>query len=286
MEFTAKAVSEITLSSDVRNEILGYAKDEFGGEVTAHFTKLLNVQNKNSSSSNISGSFATIFHNKAMQFDQEQNHNVSQSVNDIESSLEDYLKENNMALFGPYLAEHHANSSKPITVSFDPLDDDKVSNVGYKFIPKSSQRGAANHGVIDATFNIDDYYMEEIQNVDDQYAYENPTIFVIPDDGNTNIPSTTNNGSNTTNNERDIDCEDLNDNDIIELYLRDLQLNGNLRGAPWHRNFLEMWMISGDDISFDSNNTAIVNESTAMIFRDFFISKSDGRKENWLDVEL
>lgn len=286
MEFTAKAVSEITVSGDVRNEILGYAKEEFGGEVTAHFTKLLDVQNPNSSSSGLAGSFARFFQNKAIQFDQEQNQNRSQSAGDIQNSLEDYLKEHNMALFGPYLAENHANSSKPITVSFDPLDDDKISNVGYRFIPKTSQGSVANHGGLNAPFNIDNYYMEEIQNVDDQYAYDNPTIFVIPDDGNTNIGSTANNTNNTENTERDIDCEDLNDNDIIELYLRDFQLNGNLLNAPWNRNFLEMWMVSGDDISFDSNNTAVVNENTALIFREFFISKSDGRDQTWLDVEF
>jgi hypothetical protein len=51
--------------------------------------------------------------------------------------LESYLKENNLRIYGPYLAENHANTDKPITVSFDPLDDSKNTNYGYKLVPKA-----------------------------------------------------------------------------------------------------------------------------------------------------
>lgn len=283
MEFTAKAVSEITVSRDVRNEILGYAKEEFDGEVTAHFTKLLDVQNPNSSSSGFTGSFARIFQNKAIQFDQEQSQSRSQSAGDIQSSLEDYLKEHNMALFGPYLAENHANSSKPITVSFDPLDDDKISNVGYRFIPKTSQGSVANHGGLDAPFNIDNYYMEEIQNVDDQYAYENPTIFVIPDDGNTNIPYSSNNTGNTSNSTREINCEDLTSTAIIELVMPQFRLTDNLAWQPWERNIMNLWAISSDDIeSFNQDGSGVLNNNTSQLWNWKQVSRSNARDKKWM----
>ena len=78
-----------------------------------------------------------------------------------------------MALYGPYLEENHANSGKPITVSFDPLNEGQDSNRGYMFVPKaSSQGGSANLGGLDAPMNWDDYELLEVDNIDDAYAWK------------------------------------------------------------------------------------------------------------------
>jgi len=140
MELTAQLVSQVTASNNVKQELLRFALDEYGGEVTAHFSELLTDESggrKSSAQGVISGSFADLFIPIA------ENHNALNGENrlkssDLQSSLADYLEDNNMALFGPYFAENHANSSKPITVSFDPLNEEQESNRGYMFVPKAS----------------------------------------------------------------------------------------------------------------------------------------------------
>ena len=47
-----------------------------------------------------------------------------------------------------------------------------------------------------------------------------------------------------------------------------------------------MWVITGDDITFDTNNTAIVNENTAKLWRKKHVSRSDGRQKNWLNSDI
>jgi len=287
MEFTAKAVSEITVNSDVRGEVLGYAKEEFDGEVTAHFNVLLNEQNKSQSATSVAGSFARSFEHKAHTYNNTFEENRSQSVDAVTSDLEAYLKEHNMALYGPYLAENHANSAQPITVSFDPLDETKVANKGFKLIPKSNQGSAANVGGLDAPASLDHYDLVEVENVDDTYAYENPTLFVIIDDGNTNIPNATGQTGSTQSDNRAIDCEDLETSAIVELNMPQFRLKGNLSSAPWARNILKMWAISGDDIEgFDSNGMGILNQNSSLLWSEKQVSRKNARKNNWLNPDI
>ena len=287
MKFTAQAVSEISASPNVRNEILSYGLKEFDGEVTAHFSKLLSEDSPEAiSSDNFVGSFSRLFANKAHQFESSQSDDKSQSSGSKITDLASFLKENNMALYGPYLAENHANSNKPLTISFDPLDDSKVSNIGYMLVPKTSTGGTANNGGLDAPSTMSNYELVEVSDVDDDYAFENPTMFVIVDDQEPGGGSSSNNGGGYNGNNRDIDCEALTDQDIIQLYMRKFKLNGNFRPEPWNRNFLDMWVITGDDITFDTNNTAIVNDNTAKLWRKKQVSRSDGRQKNWLNSDI
>lgn len=289
MKFTAQTVSEISINPSVRNELMDYARQEFDGEVTAHFTRLLSTENR-STGTDSHGAFASSFTVKATSFDNDIQR--YQSADGATGSLEAYLKEHNMVLYGPYLAENHANSAEPITVSFDPLDDEKIANMGYQLIPKVRQGNTANHSELDAPFNIDDYELVEVQGIDDQYAYDHPTLFVIIDDGySDDSPGVPGGGGSTpgaggTSTSRDIDCELLQDTDIVQLYMRKFRLNGNLRSAPWQRNLLDMWLVTGDDISFDINNTAVVNDNTAKLWKSKQVSKKNGRKKNWLNTDL
>lgn len=287
MEITAQIVSQVSVSEDVKRELLSYSLDKFAGEVTAHFSELLpngNIPRGKVSNNELHGSFATAFRPKVEELEPEASLIRTETNGGLQSDLEAYLLDHQMALYAPYFAENHANSTKPITVSFDPLDDSKLSNVGYMFVPKVvSQGSSANLGDSDVSMNFDNYELVQVSNVDDDYAWQNPTIFVIPDDGNAHVPNGVNNGGNTPHPNRDVDCEALEDSDIVQLYMRRFKLNGNFRSAPWLRNFLEMWVITGDDISFDSNNTAVVNENTAKLWRRKQVSRRDGRKKNWLD---
>ncbi|MCO6357718.1 hypothetical protein [Roseivirga pacifica] len=289
LEFTAKTVSEIAVSRDVREEVLSYGLPQFDGEVTAHFSKLLSDEVKLSSRGTQKDAFSNLFRAKVGEFRTEtENDNRYNSAEDPISYIEKYLKLNNMALYGPYLAENHADSDKPITVSFDPLDDSKYSNVGYMFVPKQGEQSSANM-LPNVPYAIEDYHMVEVQNVDDQYAYDNPTVFVIIDDEDAPPPGGSNGGGGTGgggSEGREIDCNDLDDTDIVSVTMREFRLMGNLRSAPWNRNLLDLWAISGDDINFDQNNTAILNNSTAKLWHRKQVSKSDGRNERWLSSGL
>jgi hypothetical protein len=292
MKFTAQAVSEIAINPSVKKELLSYGLQEFDGEVTAHFSKLLNDGNPEAvSSDNSKGTFSRLFENKAQQFESNQLNIKSQSAGSTITDLEAFLKDKNMALYGPYLAENHANSDKPITVSFDPLNGSKTSSIGYILVPKTSSGSTANSGGLDAPNAISNYELIEISGIDDDYAYNNPTLFVIIDDagssgGGGSVANTGSGSSSGNTSTRAIDCRDLSDDDLIQLYMRKFRLMGNLRSAPWNRNFLDMWVITSDDISFDTNNTAVVNENTAKLWRTKQVSREDGRKQNWLNSDI
>ena len=93
MELTAQLVSQVTVSNNVRQELLSFALDEYGGEVTAHFSELLTDDSgvrKSSATGVINGSFADLFIPIAENHDGLNDQNRSQS-SDLKSALAEYL---------------------------------------------------------------------------------------------------------------------------------------------------------------------------------------------------
>jgi len=288
MKFTAQVVSRVTANNQARREILSYALPEFDGEVTADFSKLLLGSSEASNSANgiVTGGFSKLFRPMASQFQTESTNKRSLSVNNIISDLESYLKKHNMAIYGPYLAENHSNSTKPITVTFNPLDESKKTNIGYMFVPKtSSSVNTDNIDGLDTTINYDDYHLVEVANVDDDYAYNNPVLAVIPNpDVKYNPPPTTSEITPEPRHNNGINCEDLLANDILRPSIARFRLLGNLRGAPWNRNLLTMYVVTKDDIGFDANNNAQINPTVTKIWNKFRVSRKNARQKTWLDA--
>ncbi|GAB5524468.1 MAG: hypothetical protein Roseis2KO_23400 [Roseivirga sp.] len=291
MTFTAQAVSQISISPGVKKEMLSYALDEFGGEVTAHFSSLLSneIQDQNASQDNPKGTFNRLFKSKAAEYNVERNQDRSQSSSFDPSDLETYLKQNNLAVYAPYYAENHANSNSTITVTFDPLDDTKTSNIGYKLVRKANTGSSANHGGLDASFSIDDYDMTEVPNVDDDYAYENPTWVVIPDDGNTNLGNIYSDdpgigGAPSEANARDIDCNDLTSNHVVALRMPEVRLTGNFSSAIWDRNLLHLWVATGEITFVD--NVPQLGPNVNKLWGEFKISRADARDQKWVSTGL
>lgn len=204
--------------------------------------------------------------------------------------MESYLKEHNLGIFAPYLAENHANSPKPITVSFDPLDDSKESNYGYKLIPKAGSAGSsANMGGIDAPMNWDDYELIRIDDIDDDYAMDNPTLAIIEIDyngsgnygstpPNTTLPSNVNPIDIPTNG---IDCDNLLSTDILRPYMQKFRLTDNLRSGFWNQNLLDLYAVTADDVSFDVNDVATVNSSSTKWWSGVKVSRKDAKDKKW-----
>ena len=89
--FTAQAVSEFADIPAVRRELLSYNLQEFDGELTAHFSKLLDKKNRaGASADNFAGTFSRLFSNKASAFINDQKNNRTQSAGRTVSDLEAY----------------------------------------------------------------------------------------------------------------------------------------------------------------------------------------------------
>uniref|UniRef100_UPI0040475D24 hypothetical protein n=3 Tax=Roseivirga sp. TaxID=1964215 RepID=UPI0040475D24 len=159
-------------------------------------------------------------------------------------------------------------------------------------MPKNSSGSTANSGGLDAPNAIPNYDVVEISGIDDDYAYNNPTLFVIIDDagssgGGGSVPNTGSGSSSGNTSTRAIDCETLKPTDVVELIMPKFRLTGNLSGVPWERNILEMWAISGDDIDgFDPNGKGILNSNSSKLWSEKQVSRENGRKETWLNPDI
>lgn len=294
MDYTAQVVSQVMISNEARQEILGYALEENAGEVEASFAELLSeITSQRSLINNAeTGNFAAKFRPKAERYQFEQNQfKKSKSADDIISDLESYLKDNNLGVFGPYLAEYHSDSDKPITVSFDPLDDSRTTNYGYVITRKTNHRSSANNTGIDVPkVSLDeDYELTLIEDIDDAYAQENPTLVIVEIDGpgGPTIPPAGGTGdSNSTQPlpipSTGIRCDDLRDGDILRPFMVKFRLIDNLRGGFWNRNLLNLYAITKDDVSFDINNDAVVNPGTSKYWNEYRVSRADANNGKWL----
>lgn len=290
MKFTAQVVSQVVTNPQAKAEILNYAKPEFDGEVVAHFESLLSseLSNQQTAFGNNAGSFAELFRPSLATSSSEANLGNSDAINDILINLEEYLKDNNMALYGPYLAENHSNTDKPITVSFDPLDDTKETNIGYIFIPKAQTgRSIANtqYGT-NSIMETENYELIEVHDIDDDYAYENPVLVVVPDNPRGTLPPYVPSNQNPLpmpNN--GIACNDLQEDDILELYLDEFKLNGNLRSGFWNRNYIDMYVVTKDNVSFDVNGSPKVDSNVAKVWREVQVSRTDAKNHKWKNAK-
>uniref|UniRef100_UPI004048A92C hypothetical protein n=1 Tax=Roseivirga sp. TaxID=1964215 RepID=UPI004048A92C len=288
LDHTAKLVSHVMISSDARQELLGYAFQENAGEVEASFAELLSPTSGQRSLINDAelGRFAERFRPISQGFEIK-GLKKSNTIDDKISDLESYLKENNLGIYGPYLAENHSNSTKPITVSFDPLDDTKTTNYGYRLIPKSKNGNSASGNTLpQGQSNFDNYDLEMISNIDDNYAMDNPVIVIVPLDGY-GSSSYNNQGTGQTpqpipNN--GIICSNLRDGDLLRPTMARFRLLENLRSGFWNRNLMNMYAITKDDISFDANNGAVINSNVAKVWNEFRISRSDASDKKWQEV--
>ncbi|WP_420384966.1 hypothetical protein [Roseivirga sp.] len=290
LDFTAQLVSHAVTSNQARNEVLGYSFIENDGEVEVSFRDLLSSEPVQKSLVNgaPSGSFAQVFRPLAERWQSDERLTPGASTVNTLSDLENYLKKNNLGLFGPYLSENHANSSEPITVSFDPLDDTKETNYGYRLIPKKQGNASADQNLNQVT-NFDNYELEVVQNIDDDYAFNHPLLVIVPidddDDDTGNYvtpPSPVYGQSPMPIPSTGIICSDLLEDDLLMPTMARFRLLDNLRGGVWNRNLINMYAITKDDITFDINNNALINSAVAQVWKEYRVSRKNARQKNWI----
>lgn len=155
MKQTQSILGEIILDKNVRAEIISEASLKFDGDNNAHFSMLLGKSEKNSrTSSNFSSAFR-----QAVQSRQD-----NARTTDLISDLEKEILDDNLVIYAPYYDEFNWEEVKEVTITYHPLvRDDYNEGMAFGFDSNFS------NGVL----------------VDDDYAFENPTLIIKPADGET-----------------------------------------------------------------------------------------------------
>lgn len=130
-----------------------------------------------------------------------------------------------------------------------------------------------------------------IFDVNDDYAENNPTVVIAPIANYQSLvfedPSTGGNigGSGSTNTTpRDINCNTLNTNDVLEMRMPQYRLHGNTRGWP-SNNQLFLWTVVGN-VSVASNGTVNISPDTDQIWDEKKVSRKNAKNQNWLNSDV
>ena len=247
------AIAEFANKPTVRRELLGYATEIHDYELVAPFKQLFAT----SKNGKVHGAFASSFREII----------GSSTARSSNSDLESFLVDNDLILYAPYLAEQFSDSDLPITVTWhDGVDTTGVTE-GIVYDPNGRT------GMI---------------SVDDDYAFNNPTYVIMFDDGAVDLceqqPENCDNDNNGGSSSipytpRDIDCRDLNDDDVLEVRMPEVRLISNTRSWPY-RNKLHLFIITGD---FTVNNGIInVTPDVNELWDEKEISRYRAGNKKWL----
>lgn len=162
MDEAAQVIAIFTSDEQVNNEISMFIKKKMYKDDFIFFKDLFEPDaNSVLKSSNMS---ETVF-SKLFRKASEGMSLKSGTVND----LEDFLIENNLALYVPYPLEDYPADKQIPTISFHPLLNDSL-NYGYKQLV----------GNVTKSSNINAVEYELIEGVGEEYAQENPVYAIIP----------------------------------------------------------------------------------------------------------
>ncbi len=179
--------------------------------------------------------------------------------------------------YAPYLAEDHSECEDPITITWYNGTDTTGVTQGIISGHESSR-------------------LPTLVSVTDEYAQQNPTLVIMygddiaPKEVADNTGIATNNGSTSGSTSggstvnytpRDIDCRDLNDDDILELRMPQFRLTKHTRKWP-EDSKIDFYIIKGD-YELDSEGIATnlsVNENDAYLF-NFRLSRRDIDRGRW-----
>lgn len=179
-----------------------------------------------------------------------------------------FISENDISIIAPYLAENFQPEviGKSLTVSFytDDMNIDVV-NPAYHTTPGY---------YIDYGMSIP--YLQPVI-VDDNYAYNNPTIVL----GRFDDPEPIMNSTSSTQNTSSVVCTDLTAANRLTLRMPEFQLNGNTRGWP-NPNYIYLWVGVGE-IEFDpSNNLPKASTNVNNVINRERVSRYNGRNQKWI----
>jgi hypothetical protein len=272
--------------NDNRNSISLAALLNSTENITAHEKRM--IQSKNQNKSVALSSFKERF-NYVLNSEKKN----TPAINNLKSknsttnkgvfSLFNELAKENLEIVIPYLEDFDMNDTNEISVTYDPeIRDDW--NIGTKF-----------------EFNDQEILLSEVDVIiDDEYAYENNTLFVrsIPDyviedrvyvapipDVNTTV-ITGNDPYITPGSQfwltQNTDHTKITENDVLLVTIPKIKMNGHL-GNMFTSNLISIVRGSGDIATNSDPNSGFLANSHDVISY-FEISKHNARKKNWVDL--
>jgi len=264
LEEVANVFSTFINKQEVKNEILSFANNPSEESYIA-FEDLLNYESSGRINSSIIAGIRSF----------QSASSGRRAVRDV-LDLEQFLLENDYALYAPYYAEDLSDSDEPITISWW---DGQVEGQDTPGIQTGDQ---ASSGRVDNLLSIND-----------DYASTHPTLILVPNDqpircmgaeyarcsgeGGGSTGGGTGGGVPTT--PRNIDCRDLADDATVKMKMPEFRLTGNTRGWPY-RNNLQLSIITGN-YSVDSNGSVNASPDKNDIWTQQIVSRSDAKNRRW-----
>ena len=259
LEKIAQVLVEFINQKNVRNEILSFATEEKGGEVNISFKEIFSSVANGKSFSPFADNFR-----KTLSTTSANARTVVDETNFEEILTEDYY------LYAPYFAEYHADSEKPISITWFNGVDTNGETLGIV----SQEAGSKSTSKILVT---------------DEYAQSHPTLVLMPFDDDAYMGELPleqideySSSKPITYTFRDIDCRDLNEDNTVLLRMPEFRLTDNTRAWPWP-NVVYIWAISADytmspneDSLFGSLNQSYIGEKE--------VSRANARDKKWIQT--
>ena len=160
MMMTRDVLGEIIHNKNVKNDIIFEASKKYDGDNNARFSTLLNQKDENTS--RVSSSFANAFRETLKT---SKNARTKNSISDLEQKI---LNED-LVIYAPYYEEFDWNKIESVTITYHPLIKDDI-----------------NEGIVYEAGSNNTYTVL----VNDDYAFEHPTLIIKPADGEEKIINT------------------------------------------------------------------------------------------------
>ncbi len=201
-------------------------------------------------------------------------HNKSSaSTIDKLNALRKELAAQNLEIYLPYRQEFKWNSISKVTVTWDPLTQDSISQ-----------------GVIIPVSNLKSATAQPVSNINENYVSTEPTLLVRPIDpvDYTNGGSGSGTGNTGVNSEwltTNIDYTKVPESDIILVTIPKVKLNKNYRWWIGGSSQITIYRASGD-LKFDNTGDLIPSASIYRLIRQKKISRYDVKNHNWVGVNI
>jgi len=204
------------------------------------------------------------------------------------NELIDFLKENNISVTAPYLAEDFKlDEVNELTVSWWTAEYE-VEN-----LEKDESWAGATKAVkinLNSNISVGDVFEREPFLVDDEWAMTNPTVVLGRFQENTISDNEVINdamGSNLRANGSPVQLCDANNRSAQNILVKipAIRLEENI--APWPKdNFIYLWVGAAGEVKMNSDNVPTITADVNMPLGGFEITRKEARIQRWLNTSI
>ncbi|GGF16695.1 hypothetical protein GCM10011339_00740 [Echinicola rosea] len=284
LEDLARYMGEVFKDPDARKELFGFAELKGNaGEVQYNLRRLF--EEKTDPVSRKQSAIVQAFNRNAS------NSRVASEASINIDSLKSFINQHDISIIAPYLAEtFDPDSIKELTVSWwteemeieglkkDPNWKGETPAIKFKIEEKEKEATIGNNQEQIGINNQIEYII-----INDNYAYENPTIIFGQFD-EPNYYRDTLHSPDYSSTYRDIDCRKIPEDKTVKLKMPKLRLHHNTRNWP-NSNRLFIFAITGD-YSIDRNGITNLHQNIDFPWgneKGFKVSRFSVRKGKWVN---